>query len=437
MSIPRLRFCRSLFALVILFGALSTTRPSAAQDQVTLKYTSWMSKGEDKPTLAAFMKKYPNIKVEDAILDGLNYDQVLKPRMISGDAPDAFLFQPTQYASYVKEGWLLDVTDEQGTVAMKALPSLAGWYTVGGKIYGALVNGGQSDQPFYYNKKYFAKLGIKPPTTLDELWADADKIKADGKDPFVFGGKDGWPIEFIFNRGYTATYTRTKWGNNNPYLKLFSGDLKVADIVGPSLQLWETMVKKGYVGTASQTITYDQSVQYFVDGKAAILPQGPWVPGLDPIKKADPAMFELGVFAFPYDKTDGKIAVEGLPDRSIAISANTKHPAEAKLLYNFFLDKASLQPYLETQSLLTLTPRIDPKVDPALTDFVKAHCDPAQYTVYIGYGDDSTINVPPAWSVEVTNAYVNILSGSSAADEITRLEGVWAKLKGQITVAKK
>jgi len=428
---------RLIIALALLLGVLSVAQPSAAQSTVTLKYTSWMSKGEDKPTLAAFMKKYPNIKVEDAILDGLNYDQVLKPRMISGDAPDVFLFQPTQFGPYVKEGWLMDVSNEPGTAAMKQLKSLADWYTVNGKIYGALVNGAQSDQPFYYNKKYFAKLGIKPPTTVDELWALADKIKADGKDAFVFGGKDGWPIEFIFNRGYTATLTRTKWGANNPYLKLYNGEIKVADIVGASLQLWETMVKKGYVGPASQTLTYDQSVQYFIDGKAGILPQGPWIPGLDAIKKADPAAFELGVFAFPYEKVNGKIAVQGLPDRSIGIAANTKHPEEAKLLYNFFLSKEVLQPYLETQSLLTLTPGIDPKVDPALADFVKAHNDPNQYQVYIGYGDDSTINVPPAWDVEVTNAYVNILSGSTAADEIKRLEDVFAKLKGQISIAKK
>src|SRR5579871_1853668 len=111
MSIPRLKIARILIVLAILCAALSTVHSTAAQDQVTLKYASWMSKGEDKPTLDAFMKKYPNIKVEDAVLDGLNYDQNLKPRMISGDAPDVFLFQPAQFASYVKEGWLMDVSD--------------------------------------------------------------------------------------------------------------------------------------------------------------------------------------------------------------------------------------------------------------------------------------------------------------------------------------
>ncbi len=56
---------RLFIAFALLLVVLSTVSPSTAQDQVTLKYTSWMSKGEDKPTLAAFMKKYPNIKVED------------------------------------------------------------------------------------------------------------------------------------------------------------------------------------------------------------------------------------------------------------------------------------------------------------------------------------------------------------------------------------
>ncbi len=428
---------RLLFIVALASVTLGTSHAGAAQATITLKYVSWMSKGEDKPILADFMKKYPNIKVEDQVLDGTTYDQLLKPRFIANDAPDVFLFMPFQYQPFVKEGWLLDVTNEAGTTQMNTLKSLAGSYTINGKIYGTMVNGLLSDQPFYYNKKYFAKLGIKPPTTVQEFLAAADKIKADGKDPLVFGGKDVWPLEFIFTRGYYVSQHLNKYGNADPDLKLIRGEATVKDVYGTTFAYFEDLVKRGYIGIASQSLTYDQSVQYFVDGKAGMLPQGPWIAGLDVINKADPAQFELGAFAFPHDRVDGKIRVSGTSDRNIGVSASTKHPEEAKLLYNFFLDRDNLRKYLETQSLGTLVPGVDPKAAPALVDFAKAQADPKLYEIYIGYADDSTVTIPPAWKGALDQVYNNILAGSTADEEIKRLEDVLTQVKAQATIAKK
>src|SRR3712207_4656575 len=70
----------------------TTTETKTEEAPVTLKYVSWMSKGEDKPILDEFMKKYPNIKVEDTVLDGQKYDQLLKTKFLAGDGPDVYLF---------------------------------------------------------------------------------------------------------------------------------------------------------------------------------------------------------------------------------------------------------------------------------------------------------------------------------------------------------
>ncbi|MDG0792180.1 extracellular solute-binding protein [Cohnella ginsengisoli] len=408
-------------------AASESASPSAAQEDttpVTIKYASWMSKGEDKPMLEAFMKKYPYITVEDTVLDGAQYDKLLKTKIISGDAPDVFLFmKAAQYASYVQEGWLMDVTDEPGTARLKESQPLADYYSVDGKIYGSMVNGGVEYFPVYYNKKYFAKLGIQPPTTPEELYTISEKIKADGKDPFVFGGKDGWPFRIFFDPYRNAE----DFGSYPTYNdSLYKGEVKPSDLYKNTFAEFEKWVKAGYVGKASLTMSYDQSVQYFADGKAGMIPQGPWLTGLDPIKNAKD--LELGAFAYPYAPVNGKIQVLAAADRSIGISAKTKHADAAKKLYNFFLEQANITEYLNSQGLTTLLPGLDLTIDPALVDFMKVVGDTGKIEPHFNAG---SVSFPPAWDSVTWASYQNILAGQPVADELKRVDAEFAKIKDQ------
>jgi raffinose/stachyose/melibiose transport system substrate-binding protein len=406
---------------------------AAAPEPVTLTYVSWMSKGEDKPILAEFMAKYPHITVEDQVLEGGQYDQLLKPRMIGGQAPDVFLFMPGQYGAFVKEGWLMDVTDEPGTQAMKELPPLAESYTIGGKIYGTMVNGNWQSMPIYYNKKYFAEKGFALPTTMEEFAALLEQIKADGVDPIVVGAQDAWTVS-IFMLPFQENEVRGRLGAANPDYRLLQGETTVADLYGGSLRFFGDLVQQGYISKASGSLTYDQSVQYFVDGKAALLIQGPWIPGVDQVKTADPARFDLGAFTMPLQTYDGKRHTSASADRSIGISASTAHPEEARLLYNFFLEKANLEQYLSEQSLTTFVPGIEPEVAPALQGYVQELSDPTKFAVYVGSSDKVNVAMPPAWNEALGAVYTNILTGSTAEEELAKLEDIFAKAKDQATV---
>ena len=414
-------------------ASVATSAPAATGEQVTLKYVSWMAKGEDKPILADFMKQYPNIKVEDQVLDGGTYDALLKPRFTGGDAPDVFLFMASQYGAFVKEGWLMDVTSEPGTAPMKSLQPLADSYTIGGKIYGTMVNGNYNSMPVYYNKKYFAAKSLSVPTTLDEFMALAEKIKADGVDPIVMGGKDAWTVN-LFNLPYSENAIHGKFGGSNTDLKLVKGEATVADVYGGTLKFFGDVLQKGYVSKASASLTYDQSVQYFVDGKAGLLVQGPWIPGVDQVKTANAGTFELGAFPMPVAPINGTRHTSAGSDRSIGISASTKHPAEARLLYNFFLDKANIKKYLETQSLTTIVPGINPDVAPALQDYIKQVSDPSKYTVYIGSTDKVNVAMPAAWNEAIGGVYADMLAGATADEELQKLQDTFEKVKGQATI---
>lgn len=407
----------------------STPAPTTSggdNSPITLKYVSWMSKGEDKPILAEFMKKYPNIKVEDTVLDGQKYDQLLKTKFLSGDGPDVYLFMKSaQYASYVKEGWLMDVTNEPGTAMLKQSKELTGYYTVDGKIYGSIVNGGGELWPIYYNKKYFDKLGLKPPTTPEEFYVVAAKIKADGKEPVVFGGKDGWPFRIMFDP-YRNAENFGKYPSYND--ALYKGEVKPSDLYKNTFTEFGKWVKEGIVAKPSLTLTYDQSVQYFVDGKAAMIPQGPWLTGLDPVKNANKNDFELGAFVYPYSSVNGKLHLLGAADRSIGINAKTKHADAAKKLYNFFLEKENVTKYLESQGLTTLLPGVNVKVDPVLKPLMDLANDASKVEYHFTAG---SVTFPPAWDSITWASYQNILAGQSVDSELKRVDNEFEKLKSQ------
>ena len=410
----------------------------SSPSQVTLTFADWMAKGEDHPILNDFMKANPTIKVVDQTLPGATYDQALKPRLIAGNGPDVMLFMDSQYIPFVQQGWLADVTDQAGSKVQSQSQDLNNHYLLNGKIYGAMVNGNFSDQPVFYNKKTFAKLGLTIPTTLDQFYALCEKLKSSGTDALVFGGKDVWPISALTS-GYEQASKAAKYGpTTNTDLLLAKGQASIEDIYGASWRFFADLMQKGDISKASGTLTYDQSVQYFVDGKAALLPQGPWVPGLDAVKQADPASFALGSFSFPLPKYQNKVVTSLGPDRSIGVYAHSKHPQEAKQLYNFFLQQENLKKYLEGQNLYSIMPGVNPAMDASMSSYYKDHGDTSLYDVLISQATQdphaAKVSIPSGFSDALGQVYPNILAGAGYSEELHRVQDAFNRVKSQIIV---
>ncbi|MDD3362150.1 MAG: ABC transporter substrate-binding protein [Hespellia sp.] len=407
-------------------GSSDEAKGTKDNEKVTLRYVSWMTSGEDKEFLAKFMEENPDINVEVEALDGTNYDKLLKTRLTSGDAPDVFLIKPEQYDKFVKEDFLMDVSDQPVMETLKESESLDSLYTIDGKKYGFPVCTQGGPLPVFYNVKYFEKLGIVQPTTLDELWAASEKIKADGVEPFVFGDKDAWTFEMFFRGRHFGNYLseNPEWGQ-----ALYNGDVKSSEMFKQEFEMAEMMVKNGYIGKSSLTMTYPQSVTYFVEGKAAMLPQGTWVPGLDEIKNADPEKFELGCFMVPVDEVNGKIYTTGTSDRSIVISSATKYLEEAKKLFDWFAKEENLSEYLSSQSLTTFLP-IEYEVDPVIKDYVTA-LTTDKFEIIMS----QKATMPAGFTSMMEKGLQSILAGSPATDELQKLDTEFEKFKSSIVVA--
>ncbi len=399
------------------------------QNEVEISYVSWMTKGEDKPFIQAFMSQNPNIKVQDEAIDGTNYDKLLKVRLLSGDAPDVMLLQWAQYKKYLSEDHLMEVTGEPGMELLAKKQTLDKVFTMDGKKYGfpIYVNGGPP--PVYYNKKYFDKLGITPPKTLEEFYQVCETIKADSTEPIVFGGKDGWPTEFFFRyRQYTGLLDKyPEWG-----LALYNEKIKPSEFFKKEFEICKYLLDKGYISKASLTLTWPQSVPYFIEGKAAMLPQGPWVAGLPEINEADADKFELACFTSPVEPSaDGKKYSMGGVDRLISISSKTKYPEGAKKLFNWFISPENLKKYLETQSLTTFLD-LDYKVAPVLQEHFKA-LSSSEYKILFS----QKAQLPSGFVYEAFwSGFQNILAGSPVEDELKNIDTEFEKIKGSIVLSK-
>lgn len=412
-------------------GTTSTTaaKASVATEPTVIKYVSWMTNGEDIPFVEAFMSENPDIKVEYEAIDGINYEKLLSVRLMTDDAPDVFLIQWSQYAKYAQENYLMDVTEEPSMALLHANTGLTAAFTMDSKQYGFPINTNGGPVPIYYNKVYFDKLGITPPTTLEEFYTDCEKIKADGVDPLVFGAQDKWPIEMFFRyRQYTNLLSEhLQWAKD-----LYNGSMFPSEFFKPEFEMGEELFNKGYISKASLTLTWPQSVPYFIEGKAAMLPQGPWVPSMPEFADLDPSVFQLAAFTSPATPAaDGKIYAMGEVDRSIVVSSTTKNKEAALRFFNWFTDKTNLAKYLSAQSLTTVLD-LEYTINPIIADHIKNISSDKYQLIW-----SQDVQLTPAFMTDAMfNGFQNLLAGSNAKAELERLDSEFDKTKDAIIVLK-
>jgi raffinose/stachyose/melibiose transport system substrate-binding protein len=399
-----------------------------SQGTASLKYASWMAGGEDKPVLAAFMKANPGILVEDEILEGSKYQLLLKTRILGGDIPDVMLIMPDQVQEFIRLGIIADVSGEPAVALQKKSPSINAAFSRNGKTYAFTVNGGTAEHPIWYNKVIFRKLGIAEPRTPEEFLTACEKIKASGVDAIAFGAKDSWPNRWASYWNLTSQVgVAIEKAKTKDVFEAMSKGVKPSELYAQSFKFIEQAVAKGYISKASLSMTWPESAQFFVDGKAAMLPQGPWVPGLDNVKGAEPSSFELGVFLFPAKPYKGTTYVRAAADRILVLSAKTRNAPAARKLFNYFASEANLKAYLSGQTLTSLLP-IALDLPPILNKYV---ADTQAKGVETGFHDIASF-APPGFEGKLCETIGYVFAGQGADKALADFDAWYADHKKEI-----
>lgn len=123
-------------------------------------------------------------------------------------------------------------------------PNIAGYYTVDNKLYSMPFN--TSMPLLYINKEAFTKAGLDPntpPTTLDEIMADAKKIKATPGETVQYGF--GATLYGWFLEQWNAVAGQQLCDNNNGRSGRVSKVNLASDTNVKLLQWWQQMVDQG------------------------------------------------------------------------------------------------------------------------------------------------------------------------------------------------
>ncbi len=187
----------------------------------------------------------------------------------------------------------------------------------------------QPQSLLWYNKDLFTAAGLdpeNPPTTVKELDAAVHALKTVTPVPFAFTGE--WTSGFQIA---SMALPRVMDGDPDWYAQRLAGDVTFAG------SGWEDNAKmlsgwnsEGLLGEGVLSKGADSGGQEFIAGGSGIYPMGVWYGAT--LAAADPG-FEVGVFPMPTATGDPALSVEF--SLNYAISANSKHPAEAKKLLTY------------------------------------------------------------------------------------------------------
>jgi multiple sugar transport system substrate-binding protein len=259
-------------------------------------------------------------KVRLTVFPADSYQQKVGTAAGARQLPDVLASDVVYAPNYAAKGVFLDITDRVNQLPFKATlaPAHMKAATFNGRNYAVPHDIDLS--AMFYNKVLFTRAGLdpaKPPTTLDEMAADAKKIAAlgGGVSGYFFGGAcpgcqlfTSWPM--IWASGGTVLNAQgTASTIDNPAAaKVYS--------------LLRQMYADGTVPTSAKNESGPTWTAAFGDGKIGIQPMG--ATGLQGMKEG--ADLQVGVAPIP-GLTGGSSSFVG--GDVIGVSANSQHVAAA------------------------------------------------------------------------------------------------------------
>lgn len=162
-------------------GSNGSTEDSGDTVEITL--AGWGGNPSEtrllKEALDAFEEKNPTIKVKHEVISD-QYMDVMKTRLIGGEAPDVFYLDAFEAPALIETGVLEPLDDyvtEEFDVEDFEQPLLEA-FQKDGVTYGFPKD--YSTLALFYNKKMFDEAGVEVPTTWDEVREVSKELTKDG-----------------------------------------------------------------------------------------------------------------------------------------------------------------------------------------------------------------------------------------------------------------
>jgi raffinose/stachyose/melibiose transport system substrate-binding protein len=249
---------------------------------------------------ADFNAQHKGVKVQFKYLENEAFKAKLPTMLQSEDS------RPSMFYSWGggvmeaqgKAGLLKDITADVATTEASLAPTAVEAFKVDGKVVGVPWDTGEV--AFFYNKKLFAKAGLKAEDikTWDDFIGAVKTLKAAGIVPLDVGAGEKWPMHFYYS------YLVMRIGGEHALADAKAG--KDGGFKGPTFveagkRLRELAALEPFQPGYLQT-THGQSAGIFGDGKAAMDLMGEWLLGMQGPSAADGKGLkpeDIGILSFP------------------------------------------------------------------------------------------------------------------------------------------
>ncbi|MGG1555111.1 ABC transporter substrate-binding protein [Paenibacillus ferrarius] len=336
-----------------------------SQENVELRFSWWGSQGRHDRTLKLidkFQQLHPNIKIKPEYTSFDGYWEKLSTQVAANNAPDIMQMSILYIKEYSDRGVLGDLTpylNKELHVDDLNKDVLKNQGTIGGKLTGVPVSDNAS--VMIYNKEMYQQAGIEPPK-MDMTWKEyfdkAREIKSKLGDK-VYGSFDlSTSLEgfmyYSFSVGDTM-YKNNKLGYNDQTLKNW-------------LKMWDDARKEGIVPPAATTASSlpignaDPNKDALMKGLVPIM--GPQFTATFPAYE-NVMKDKVDMVSYPKDKNTGSVLETAM---FLSASAKTKHPKEAAMFLDFFLNTKEAADILETDRGLPENKKMLEYLTPKFTD---------------------------------------------------------------------
>lgn len=376
------------FAIAASLSMLATACSGSADDSDNTaggdKVITWWhnsntdpGKGFYEDVIKEFEAEHEGVTIKVEALQHEDMGTKLEAAFQSGDLPDIYMERGGgELADHVSAGLTKDLTSLASDTIATLGGNVSGWQ-IDGKTYGLPFSMGVVG--FWYNKSLFAEAGIEAaPTTMTELYAAFDKLKAAGITPASVGAGDKWPAAHYWY--YTAL---RQCSQDTLQGAVTSLDFSDPCFVKAGETLEEIISKEpfnaGFLSTPAQSGATSAS-GLLATGKVAMELAGHWEPGVMQGLTEDNKGLgdDLGWFAFP--EVEGGL---GDPTAQLgggdAWSVAADAPDEAVEFVKYLLSDSVQKRFAELDMGLPTNHNASGSVsDPALADLLKVR-DSASY----------------------------------------------------------
>ncbi|MDP3977734.1 MAG: ABC transporter substrate-binding protein [Pseudomonas sp.] len=196
---------------------------------------------------------------------------VLKTRAVSGNPPAAAQIKGPDIQEWGELGLLADLNQvaEQNGWNELLPPQVIETMQFGGDYVAVPVNVHRVNW-LWINPEVFAKAGATPPTTLDEFFAAAEKLKAAGFMPLAHGGQP-WQDSTVFEDLALAVLGPDDF--HKAFVELDESVLTSAKMV----EVFAALQKlRGYVDANAAGRDWNSATAMVINGKAGMQIMGDW-----------------------------------------------------------------------------------------------------------------------------------------------------------------